>query len=60
MIIIRKQRHTGYRVKCKKCKCVFHCRFNEVTRWAGTGRLLTVCPACNGIVYYNPFTWRKI
>lgn len=32
MVIIRKHRYIGYRVKCEKCKCVFHCRFNEVTR----------------------------
>lgn len=56
MVIIGKHMYTGYRVKCRKCKCVFHCRFNEVTRGLGTGKLLTVCPGCNEIVYYNPFT----
>lgn len=60
MVIIRKHRYIGYRVKCEKCKCIFHCRFNEVTRGVGTGQLLTVCPACNEMVYYNRFTWRKI
>ena len=59
MVIVRKNMYIGYQVKCRKCKCIFRCRFNEVTRGVGTGRLLTVCPSCNETVYYNPFTWRK-
>lgn len=50
----------GYRTKCKKCKCTFEFSYWETCRGQGTGRLLTTCPACNSIVYYNPFTWRKV
>lgn len=50
----------GYRTKCKKCKCIFEFSYQEISRGHGTGRLLTTCPACNSIVYYSLFTWRKV
>ena len=58
--IISYAKEKGYRTKCKTCKTVFEFSHRETARGAGTGRLLTFCPHCDKIVYYNPFTWKKV
>lgn len=59
-MIIKKEKYTGYRIKCRKCKCIFHCKFHEVTLGLASGRTLTFCPTCGELIYFNPFTWRKV
>lgn len=59
-MIIKNGKYTGYRVKCRKCKYIFHCKFHEVTRGLASGRTLTSCPVCGELIYYNLFTWRKV
>lgn len=59
-MIIRNGKYTGYRIKCRKCKCIFYRKFHEVTRGLASGRTLTSCPVCGELIYYNPFIWRKI
>lgn len=58
--IISYAKEKGYRAKCKTCKTVFEFSNRETKRGRGTDRLLTICPHCNEIVYYNPFTWKKV
>lgn len=58
--IISYAKEKGYRTKCKTCKTIFEFSHRETERDRGTGRLLTVCPHCYKIVYYNPFTWKKV
>lgn len=58
--IISYPKEKGYRTTCKTCKTVFEFSHRETSRGIGTGRILTVCPYCNKIVYYNPFTWKKV
>ena len=58
--IISYAKEKGYRTTCKTCKTIFEFSHRETTRGQGSGRLLTVCPYCDKIVYYNPFTWKKV
>lgn len=58
--IISHSKELGYRTKCKTCKAVFEFSHKETTKGVGTGRLLTLCPCCGKVVYYNFFTWKKI
>lgn len=58
--IISYAKEKGYRTTCKTCKTIFEFSHRETERGRGTGRLLIVCPHCNKIVYYNPFTWKKV
>ena len=58
--IISYAKEKCYRTTCKTCKTVFEFSDRETSRGMGTGRLLTICPHCNNIVYYSPFTWKKV
>ena len=58
--IISYAKEKGYRAKCKTCKTIFEFSHQETARGIATGRLLTVCPYCNKIVYYSPFSWKKV
>ena len=58
--IISYAKEKYYRTTCKTCKTVFEFSDRETSRGMGTGRLLTICPHCNNIVYYSPFTWKKV
>lgn len=58
--IISCAKEKGYQTKCKTCKTVFEFSHRETAHGVGTGRLLTFCPYCGKIIYYNPFTWKKV
>ena len=54
--IISYAKEKGYRTTCKTCKTIFEFNHRETKIGRCSGRLLTICPHCGEVVYYNFFT----
>ena len=56
--VLTHPKYDGYKIKCRKCKCVFFVPFEDVSTLCYDEFEYVACPHCENRIYHSLF-WKK-